>query len=72
MRRVRAAIGRTIRAATFLARDERIPKPLRWIAGIGLLPIPGPVDELVLLAVAPVLAGFYRGPMRDAWKRAAR
>ena len=53
-----------------LARDSRVPKPLRWIAGIGLLPIPGPVDEAVLLLVAPVFAIFYRDPMRDAWARA--
>jgi hypothetical protein len=52
-----------------LARDERIPKPLRWIAGIGLLPIPGPVDEVVLVLVAPVFFTFYREPMRDAWRR---
>jgi len=55
-----------------LARDSRVPKPLRWIAGIGLLPIPGPVDEAVLLLVAPVFVIFYRDPMRDAWARAFR
>ena len=48
-----------------------MPKPLRWVAGIGLLPIPGPVDEAVLLLVAPIFAIFYRGPMRDAWARAS-
>jgi hypothetical protein len=53
-----------------LARDARIPKPLRWLAGIGLLPIPGPLDEIVLLLVAPILVGFYREPMREAWERA--
>jgi hypothetical protein len=53
-----------------LARDERIPKPLRWVAGIGLLPIPGPVDEVVLVLVAPVFFAFYRQPMREAWVRA--
>jgi hypothetical protein len=52
-----------------LARDGRIPKPLRWIAGIGLLPIPGPVDEVVLVLVAPVFFAFYREPMREAWLR---
>jgi hypothetical protein len=61
-----------IRAVVLLARDDRIPRPVRWIAGLGLLPIPGPIDEIALLLVAPVLAGFYREPMRDAWRRAAR
>jgi hypothetical protein len=51
-----------------LARDNRIPKPLRWIAGLALLPIPGPVDEVILLLIAPILFVFYREPMRDAWR----
>jgi hypothetical protein len=55
-----------------LARDSRIPKPLRWIAGLALLPIPGPVDEVVLILVAPILFVFYREPMREAWHRADR
>jgi len=55
-----------------LARDSRIPKLLRWIAGLALLPIPGPVDEVILLLIAPILFVFYREPMRDAWQRADR
>jgi len=51
-----------------LVRDSRIPKPLRWIAGLALLPIPGPVDEVILLLIAPILFVFYREPMRDAWR----
>ena len=53
------------------ARDPRIPKPLRVLAGFGLLPIPGPVDEAVLLVVAVPLAVLYREPLADAWRRAA-
>ena len=63
---------RVIRAMTYLARDARVPKPLRWLAGIGLLPIPGPVDEVLLLLVAPIFIVFYREPMRDAWHEASR
>jgi hypothetical protein len=58
-------------ATKLIARDARVPKPLRWIAAIGLLPIPGPVDEAVLLLIAPILAIFYRTPMRDAWEQAS-
>ena len=71
VKRVTAFVRRTIKAVALLARDGRIPKPLRWLAAFGLLPIPGPLDELVLLIVAVPLALFYRGPLADAWARAA-
>jgi hypothetical protein len=69
---MRAFIARTVRAVTLLARDERVPRTVRGIAAIGLLPIPGPVDELALMLVAPVFLVLYREPMRDAWVRASR
>ena len=72
MARARLFVARTLRAMQLLARDPRVPRPLRWIAAIGLLPIPGPVDEIVLLLIAPVFLAFYREPMRDAWRRARR
>ena len=58
---------RTLAAVRLLIRDERIPRPLRWLIGIGLLPVPGPFDEAVLVAAASVLALFYRRPLREAW-----
>jgi hypothetical protein len=67
---VEAAIRRTARAVRLAARDDQIPRPLRWLVGLGLLPIPGPVDELILLAAAVPLALFYRHRLRDAWRRA--
>ncbi len=70
MRRGRAFTARTIHAARLLARDDRIPKPLRWLALFGLLPIPGPFDEAVLLIATPLLYVFGRQPMREAWRRA--
>jgi hypothetical protein len=62
---------RTIRTVRLVATDTRIPGPLRWLAAFGLLPIPGPVDEAVLLVVAVPLALFYRTPLAEAWTRAA-
>ncbi len=56
---------------TLLTRDERVPKGLRWVAAIGLLPIPGPFDEALLVVVAPFFLVFYREQLRDAWRRAA-
>jgi hypothetical protein len=70
MERARELGARTIGALKLLARDTRIPKPLRWVAGLALLPIPGPVDEVVLMVVAPILLVFYREPMRRAWQQA--
>ena len=68
MRTVSVFVGRTIRATRLLARDRRIPRPLRWVAGLALLPVPGPFDEAVLLLVAVPLFAFYRRPLRDAWR----
>jgi hypothetical protein len=63
---------RLLRATKILVRDRRIPRPLRWVAAIALLPIPGPVDEAALLVLAPLLLAFHREPMREAWRAAAR
>jgi hypothetical protein len=63
-------MARLIRAVRILLQDARIPKPLRWLTAFAVLPIPGPVDELVLLVVAPWLFVFRREPLREAWERA--
>jgi hypothetical protein len=61
---------RTIRAVKLAATDKRIPRPLRFLAALGLAPIPGPFDEALLLIIAIPLALFYRQPLADAWARA--
>jgi hypothetical protein len=66
------AARRLIRAVRILARDGRIPKPLLGLVAFGLLPLPGPVDEAVLVIVGFVLAVFYRKALRQAWREAAR
>ncbi len=68
---MRATIRRSIRTVKLLARDEAIPRPLRWLAALGLLPVPGPVDEAILLLVALLLSLFYRDRFALAWKEAA-
>ena len=65
------ASRRVIEAVKILARDGRIPKPLRGLVAFGVLPIPGPVDEVVLLIVGPILGAFYRDRFREAWSQAA-
>jgi hypothetical protein len=61
---------RAVRALRIAATDQRIPRPLRWLAALGLLPIPGPFDEVVLILVAVPLAAFYRRPLAEAWQKA--
>lgn len=58
---------RLLRAVKLLARDGRIPKPLRGLAAFGVLPIPGPIDELALVLVGVVLWLFYRRTLKEAW-----
>ena len=70
MRAARAFVVRTLRAMRLLASDGRIPRPLRWLAVLGLMPIPGPFDEAILLLLAPILFVFHRQPLREAWLEA--
>ena len=65
------AARRLIRAVDILARDGRIPRPLRGLAAFGVLPIPGPFDEAVLFIVGLLLLTFYRDCLREAWNQAA-
>jgi hypothetical protein len=60
-------VRRLLRAVKLLARDGRVPKPLRGLAAFGLLPVPGPIDELVLVVVGLALWLFYRPVLREAW-----
>jgi hypothetical protein len=62
---------RIVGAAKIAASDPPVPRPLRWVVLLGLLPVPGPFDEIVLLLVAVPLALFYREPLAQAWAQAA-
>jgi hypothetical protein len=62
-------VGRAVRAVRQLARDGRIPRSLKLLVVLGLLPVPGPFDEFVLLLAAAVLFVFYRAEMIEAGRR---
>jgi hypothetical protein len=66
------AARRLIRAVKILARDGRIPRPLRGLVAFGLLPVPGPFDEAVLFVNGVILWIFYRDRLREAWERAGQ
>jgi hypothetical protein len=62
------ALLRTLKA---LVRDPWIPRPIRWLLVVGLLPIPGPFDEAVLLVALGLIAVFCRPVYRQIKAEAA-
>ena len=64
-------VRRTARAVRIVLGHGGIPRPIRWLAALGLAPIPGPFDEAMLLLVALILYVFYRQELRQAWQDAA-
>ena len=68
---VRAGARRLLRAVALLrARRPSSAAPSRT-RRLGLLPLPGPFDEAVLLLVGLILWVFYRDSLRRAWGQAA-
>jgi hypothetical protein len=63
---------RAARAVRIVLRDGRLPRWLRGLALVGLTPVPGPFDEVVLAIVAAALWLGYRERLRDAWREAGR
>jgi hypothetical protein len=72
MRSSTAFLKRTARAVRIVLRHGGVPRPIRWLAAFGLAPIPGPVDEAVLLLVGAILFVFYRRELQQAWRDAER
>jgi hypothetical protein len=64
-------LRRVVRAVRLLARDNGLPRWLRGLAALGLAPVPGPFDELVLLVVAAILWLGYRDRLQVAWRQSA-
>jgi len=72
MRSSAAFLKRTANAVRIVLRNGGIPRPDRWLAAFGVAPIPGPIDEAVVVLVALILFLFYRRELREAWKQAER
>jgi hypothetical protein len=64
-------LKRLVRAVRLLISDGGLPRWLRGLAAIGLAPIPGPFDEVVLLIVGAILWLGYRERLRAAWRDSA-
>ena len=64
-------LRRSVAAVRILVRDGSLPRWLRGLAALGIAPIPGPFDEVVLLVVAAILWLGYRERLRAAWRDAA-
>jgi hypothetical protein len=54
-----------------LARDPRVPRPVRALIVAGLLPIPGPFDEAVLVGSVALLLVVRPGLIRTLWLESA-
>lgn len=67
-----AMVMRLVRTAKTLSRDKTIPRPLRWGLTLGLLPWPGPVDEIVLVLVVSIMGVFWPRTVASAWRGARR
>lgn len=61
---------RIARAVRILLRDGGLPRWLRALGAVGVAPMPGPFDEIVLVFVAAVLWLGYRDRLRAAWRAA--
>lgn len=55
-------LAKTVQA---LAKDPRIPRPVRWLLVAALLPIPGPFDEAIGLLALGLIAVFWRPVLRE-------
>lgn len=62
-------MARAFKAAKILAKDERLPKKVRYPLIIACLPWPGPQDNIVQLACLAILFRFYREPLIEAWEQ---
>ena len=67
----RTRLQRLLRLVKLLARDSRIPYPIRVLILAGLLPVPGPFDEIVLVGALALLSLIRPGLIRTLWLETA-
>lgn len=48
-----------------LASDKRIPRPIRWLLIVALLPIPGPFEEVAGGLALGIIVWRYRGVLAE-------
>ncbi len=62
---------RVARFTKLMVKHPGIPRPLRWALGLAALPVPGPFDELVGVAVIGILMVIRPGLISTTWREAA-
>ncbi len=63
--RTQAALKDGARLIRALASDERIPRPVRWLLVVALLPISGPFEEIAGGLALGVIAWRYRAVLAE-------
>ncbi len=70
--RTRAAMKDGARLIRALASDRRIPRPVRWLLMMALLPIPGPFEEIAGGLALGIIAVRYRTVLAEHRDRGRR
>jgi hypothetical protein len=65
-RRVMAVLATGLRATRIIAGNPGVPVLLRALLVAGMLPVPGPFDEVALTVALAWLFAFHRAELRDA------
>jgi len=68
---IRTRLQRLLRLAKLLSSDSRVPRPIRVLILAGLLPVPGPFDEIVLGGSLALLLVIRQGLIRTLWLESA-
>lgn len=54
--------------ARALLKHPSIPRPVRWLLILALIPIPGPIDEIAAVLVLLILVAFHRQLLVKTWQ----